>query len=217
MAYLIRNDITDKLIGDLLKDDGGDNSDYLNRADRELESLAENFGIRDVTNIGWDVGDADGVLLVNGAAQTGKTLAVDGFTDSGGTVKTGTKVRIVGLKETSELVSDAAVSGNATTFSLLNELEISPADDAIVDIQRLHPDVRRWLVSWVTMTMAMEFAHLDDGQNIGVVDIEKYYSKWRMYTPLEKQHRLAITRAMLVREVDEILDKKGGSAEWIRG
>jgi len=217
MAYLIQADITDKLIGELLTDDGGDNSDYLNRADREVEDLAENFGVRDVTNIGWDVGDADGVLKVNGAAQVGKTLAVDGFTDSGGTVKTGTKLRIVGLKETSELVADANVSGNAATFSLLNDLEISPADDAIVDVQRLHPAVRKWMVSWVTMTMAMEFAHLDDGQNIGVVDIEKYISKWRMYQPLEKQHRLAITREMLVREVDEILDKKGGSSEWIRG
>jgi len=217
MPYLIQADLTDKLLNELLNDDGGDNSDYLNRADRKVESLAENFGIRDVTRIGWDVGDADGVILVNGGGQTGKTLAVDGFTESGGTVKQGTKVRIVGLKKTSELIADAGVSGNAATFSLLNELEIPPADDAIVDIQRLHPEVREWLVSWVHMTVAMEFAHLDDGQNVGDVDIEKYVSKWRMYQPLEKTLRLAITREMLTNEVDEILDKKGGSTQWIRG
>lgn len=80
-------------------------------------------------------GTIAGTVLVNGAAQAGPSLAVDGFTAATGTTLEGARLTIAGITGTYTLVADAVVAGNAATFTLDRALASAPADNAAITFE----------------------------------------------------------------------------------
>lgn len=80
-------------------------------------------------------GDVAGTVLVNGASQTGATLAVDGFTASSGTVNRGTRFTIASVAGTYTVAADATIASNAATLTLVETLASSPADNAAITFE----------------------------------------------------------------------------------
>ena len=82
-----------------------------------------------------DRGDIAGTILINGAAQSGKTITVDGFTSATGTVNAGTRLTIAGDTTVYTVVEDAAIEGNAASLVLDQALVATPSDDGVVTIK----------------------------------------------------------------------------------
>lgn len=103
-------------------------------------SLPPVVGIRELFDtqlVGdFDQGDVAGTVLVNGASESGTSLAVDGFTAETGTVKAGTRFTIDGIAGTTFTVTaDATLESNATTLSIYPALPSSPSDDAAITFE----------------------------------------------------------------------------------
>jgi len=78
-----------------------------------------------------------GTIRVNGASQTGSTLAIDGFTNTTGYVHAGTTLSISGVSGTYTVTGQYAFSSSAVTVQIDPVLDSSPADDAVVTLS--HP------------------------------------------------------------------------------
>lgn len=78
-----------------------------------------------------------GTILVNGASQTGTSLAIDGFTNENGKVREGTKLVISGDATVYAVDAQATIAGNAATVVLDQALAGSPANDTAVTLT--HP------------------------------------------------------------------------------
>lgn len=70
-----------------------------------------------------------GTCLVNGASQTGTTLAIDGLT---ATPNVGDNFTISGVEQRYTVMSTPTVTAGATTLSILPALASSPADNAAI-------------------------------------------------------------------------------------
>lgn len=70
-----------------------------------------------------------GTVLVNGAGQTGSTLAVDGLTS---TPQAGDTFYLAGVAKVYTVLADATVTGGAAILSISPSLASSPADNASV-------------------------------------------------------------------------------------
>ena len=78
-----------------------------------------------------------GTILVNGASQTGSTLAIDGFTNASGFVRKGTTLTITGVTGTYTVTAQTEIVANAVTIPIAPVLDSSPANDAAVTLA--HP------------------------------------------------------------------------------
>ncbi|MEA3346972.1 MAG: P22 phage major capsid protein family protein [Candidatus Auribacterota bacterium] len=117
-------------------------SDYGNNRPNDLKvgQLSPITGITDffdTQNLGdFAQGDIAGTVLVDGAAQTGSSLAVDAFTAATGTVKKGTRFTINGIAgQTFTVTADAAIASNEATLPIYPALPSSPADDAAITFE----------------------------------------------------------------------------------
>ncbi len=216
MPYLKDADIIDNVVGGTELLTPADADPVLALADRELEALAQTKGIYDVSVIGTDTGDTNGTTLVNGASQAGTTLIIDGFTASSGTVKTGTRISIGGLRQTYLVDADATIAGSAVTVTLTTTLESSPTNDATVRFKRLHQTVFNWLVMWVKLQLARNFMFTGDDPNQDRED-DKYKAKYLIFKDEEKTLRGSITKEMIDNIVDEITDVVGDGGRLYRG
>lgn len=70
-----------------------------------------------------------GTVLVNGGAQTGSSLIVDGLTSS---PKTGDTFYVAGIEKVYTVTADAVVTGGASTLAISPSLASSPADNATI-------------------------------------------------------------------------------------
>jgi len=70
-----------------------------------------------------------GTVLVNGASQTGTSLAVDGLT---GTPQAGDTFTVAGIEKVYTVTSDATVSSGGSTLAINPALASSPADNAAI-------------------------------------------------------------------------------------
>jgi len=70
-----------------------------------------------------------GTVLVNGASQTGSSLAVDGLT---GTPQAGDTFTVAGIEKVYTVTSDATVSSGGSTLAINPALASSPADNAAI-------------------------------------------------------------------------------------
>jgi hypothetical protein len=70
-----------------------------------------------------------GTTLVNGGAQTGASLIVDGLTDA---PKIGDTFTIAGVEKVYTVLANATVSGGGSTLSISPSLASSPADNAAI-------------------------------------------------------------------------------------
>lgn len=68
-------------------------------------------------------------VLVNGASQTGSSLAIDGLTSA---PKTGDVFKIAGVDLVYTVTADASLSSGGATISINPALDSSPADDAAI-------------------------------------------------------------------------------------
>jgi len=78
-----------------------------------------------------------GTIRVNGASQTGSTLAIDGFTNASGYVRKGTTLTISGVTGTYTVTEQTEIVANAVTIPIAPVLASSPANDAAVTMA--HP------------------------------------------------------------------------------
>ena len=101
------------------------------------------------------LGDVAGTVLVKGAAQTGTSIDVDGFTAATGTVNEGVRLTFAGDSQVYTLTADATISGNAATFVITPSKSGAAADNAAVTFETalkenivFHPDaVARALIT----------------------------------------------------------------------
>ena len=213
MPYLKKADILDNVLNELLEDDL---DPILERADRQLESLAQQFGIRRHQNIGKPEGATDGTPLVKGGAQGADTLTIDGLTATSGTIDQGTRVRIEGLRDTYILESEATVASGQTTMTFSETLQTPPADNDPVSFRKLHETVFDWMVAYVKSELCEKFMFTSDNPDADRED-DKYFAKHGVVSKKEKKLRSMITREMIDNEIDQISDVYGTSGEVMRG
>jgi len=73
-----------------------------------------------------------GTVLVNGAGQTGATLAVDGITSSTYVPQVGDTFTVAGIEKVYTVLAEPTVTAGACTLSINPSLASSPADNAAV-------------------------------------------------------------------------------------
>jgi hypothetical protein len=90
-----------------------------------------NNDIYSSTGTGWTKVNtpAYGTVLVNGAGQTGSSLAIDGLTVA---PRTGDTFTVAGVAKIYTVTADATVTAGASTVSVTPALSSSPADNASV-------------------------------------------------------------------------------------
>ncbi len=93
--------------------------------------VARNNSLYRSTGSGWTKisNPAYGTVLVNGAGQTGSSLAVDGLT---GKPKTGDTFSIAGVELIYTVTADATVTSGGATLAISPALASSPADNAAI-------------------------------------------------------------------------------------
>lgn len=108
-----------------------------------------------------------GTVLVNGAGQTGGTLAIDGLTDI---PQPGDTFTIAGIDLIYTVVSSPTVTSGAATVSISPNLNSSPADNAAIT----------WLTANRTSTQKHRFAkyRIGTSEKIACVDQENYPWIW---------------------------------------
>ena len=79
-------------------------------------------------------GDTAGTVLVKGAAQTGTSIIVDGFTAATGKVKAGTRLTFAADATVYVVAEDCVIAGNEATLVLTVAKAVAAADNAAVTI-----------------------------------------------------------------------------------
>ena len=79
-----------------------------------------------------DRGDIAGTVLVKGAAQTGTSIIVDGFTAATGTVTKGTRLTFAADSTIYTVAQDCTIAANTATLVLTSAKAVAAADDAAV-------------------------------------------------------------------------------------
>ena len=78
-----------------------------------------------------------GSIAVKGGSQTGTSLLIDGFTETTGYVRKGTRLEIAGDATDYTVTAEVAVSGSEATVVISPTLQATPSDDDAVTLT--HP------------------------------------------------------------------------------
>lgn len=108
-----------------------------------------------------------GTVLVNGAGQTGSSLAVDGLTSI---PRVGDTFKINGVEKVYTVTADATVVSTGATLAITPALASSPSDNAAVT----------WLTMNATSTEKARFAkyRINNTNKIAIVDSTNYPVIW---------------------------------------
>ncbi len=114
-----------------------------------------------------------GTVLVNGAGQTGSSLAVDGLTSI---PRVGDTFKINGVEKVYTVTADATVVSTGATLAITPALASSPADNAAVT----------WLSLNVTSTEKTRFAkyRINNTNKVAIVDSTNYPIIWNGSTSI---------------------------------
>jgi len=114
-----------------------------------------------------------GTVLVNGAGQTGSSLAVDGLTSI---PRVGDTFKINGVEKVYTVTADATVVSTGATLAITPALASSPADNAAVT----------WLSLNVTSTEKARFAkyRINNTNKVAIVDSTNYPIIWNGSTAI---------------------------------